>query len=494
MQNLQVLRCVPHLTRKIHIAALPRVPVALNLPRMKLRSFALFALLLSLAPSLLLAAGQLVSGPMLGYRAHREVFIWAETREAKSVTLRYWLAGRPETALELAQADLTPTPAGVQIAHFRPGLLEMGGRYEYTLLIDGQEAPTASPLTFQTQDQWQWRKPPPDFSFLIGSCAYINDEPYDRPGPGYGKTVETFRLAGESGADFMIWLGDNWYWREADYDSISGLWYRPSHDRAIPEMQKLLASMHHYAVWDDHDYGPNDSNWSYEYREEALKIFKAYWGNHTYGESDNPGVYNKFYWGDAAFFLMDNHYHRDAATIDQDKHPEKTQWGRRQLEWLKQSLLQAKELKHYTFKFIATGNQMLQTEARGEPHELYRREREELLAFIREYDITGVVFLTGDVHHTGLYKRQLDAAGPWVYEVTSSPLSSGSWAVEKSEKANDPYVLKETLVGDQNFVTIAVGGQGAERALTVTCTDKQGATRFTHVIKATDLGYQPRTR
>src|SRR5690606_33382736 len=158
-------------------------------------------------------------------------------------------------------------------------------------------------------------------------------------------------------------------------------------------------------------------------------IFKAYWGNHSYGERANPGVYNKFYWGDAAFFLMDNHYHRDAAGLDQDKHPEKTQWGRQQLEWLKQSLLAAKELKHFKFLFIATGHHSLQSEPRGGPHELYRREREELMDFILENELTGVVFLTGDVHHSAMYKRQIGDQGQWVYEITSSPFSSGSWNV-----------------------------------------------------------------
>ncbi len=98
------------------------------------------------------------------------------------------------------------------------------------------------------------------------------------------------------------------------------------------------------------------------------------------------------------------------------------------------------------------------------------------------------------MHHTGIYRRQLAPEGPWVYDITSSPLSSGSWAVESSPKAQDPQVIRETLVGDQNFVTVAVAGQDADRRLTVTCIDKQGATRFTHVIKATDLGYVPKAK
>jgi len=437
-------------------------------------------------------AGNIVSGPMLGYSAHREIFLWIETKDAQKVTLDYWLAGKPETKRTIEKTNLEVTPAGGQISHFRPGLLDPGATYEYTLRLDGVAQQLAAPAVFKTQELWEWRQPPPDFKFITGSCAYINDPPFDRPGESYGKTVRTFELMGDSGADFMVWLGDNWYWREPDYDSLSGLWYRPSHDRAIPQMQKLLGAMHHYAVWDDHDYGPNDSNRTFEYKDEALKIFQAYWGNHTYGERDNPGVYTKFYWGDAAFFLMDNHYHRDAATLNQDLHPEKSQWGRRQLEWLKQSLIAAKELRHFKFMFIATGNQMLQVNTGAESHQEYRREREELLQFIREYDLTGVVFLTGDVHHAALYRRRLDPSGPWVYEITSSPFSSGSWDVEKSAKASDPYLVKDTLVGDQNFVTIAVTGENAARVLTLTCTDKQGATRWTHTVKATELGFVPR--
>jgi len=431
-------------------------------------------------------AGEIISGPMLGYRAHREVFLWLETRNADEVTLTYWPVARPQETHTIVHRGVTPHPAGGQIHHFRPGLLEMGTNYAYRITLDGEEPRLAAPATFSTQTLWEWRQPPPDFTFLVGSCAYINEPIYDRPGEPYGKTTRTFELMGDSGADFMIWSGDNWYWREADYDSLSGLWHRPSHDRGIPQMQKLLGSMHHYATWDDHDFGPNDSNWSYEYKETALDIFKAYWGNHSYGEAANPGVYSKFYWGDAAFFLMDNHYYRDAAGLDQDKHPEKTQWGRQQLEWLKQSLLAAKQLNHFKFLFIATGNQMLQTQMTSESHELYRREREELMDFIVENELTGVVFLTGDVHFSALYEREMPDDRK-IYEVTSSPLSSGSFNVAATSRTEDPQLIDGTLVGDQNFVKIAVSGEGAERQLTVTCIDKQGVERFTRVIKLSEL-------
>lgn len=453
-------------------------------------SRALFALVLAVTSA---SAGQLVWGPMLGYRAHREVFISLEVKGARSVALDYWLAGKPETAQTLTQDHLETHPAGGQVVQFRPRLLEMGANYEYSITVDGEKLTLPYPTTFKTTTLWEWRTRPPDFSFLVGSCLYINDPIYDRPGEPYGKGAETLRLAGDSGADFMVWLGDNWYYREADYSSVSGLWYRAQHTRSTPEMQKLLAAMHHYATWDDHDYGPNDSNWTFEFKDEALKIFQAYWGNPTYGERDNPGVYTKWFWGDAAFILLDDYYYRDDSLLNQDT-TDKRQWGRRQLEWLKQSLLAAKELEHFTFKFVGNGTQVLQTAVSGSSHQEYRREREELLQFIADNDITGVVFLTGDVHHSGIYRRRLGSSGPWVYEITSSPLSAGSWRVEDSNKARDPFVIRETLVGDQNFVKVHVTGAGADRALVVTATDKQGVQRFEYTIKATDLGYVPRRR
>ncbi|MBA3850601.1 MAG: phosphodiesterase, partial [Opitutus sp.] len=381
---------------------------------------------LFLAASVLAHAGQLVSGPMLGHRAHREVFLWTEVKGAESVALDYWIAGQPETKQTIALVDLPATPAGGQIAQFRPGLLEMGATYDYALRIDGEPQTFPFPTQFKTTDQWEWRRPAPDFKFLFGTCAYFNDPPYDRPGEGYGKTMETFRLMGESGADFMIWGGDNWYYREADFSSVSGLWYRAQRDRAHPELRQLFATMHHYATWDDHDYGSNDANKSFEFKGEALDIFKAYWGNPGYGEPDNAGVYTKFFWGDAAFIVMDNRYHRDDTELDQTLRPDKSQYGARQLEWLKQSLLQVKVLLHYRFIFIVTGGQVLTSfGGASETFDYFRRERAEILKFIEEHKIPGVIFLSGDVHFTELARAQLPN-GQAIYELTSSPLTSGT--------------------------------------------------------------------
>ena len=471
--------------------------------RLVLLSFAV----LGIAPTLAFAAASLVSGPMLGYQAHREVLIWLETRDAAEVSLTYQLvpdagdsaapAGSSASSAPVTLTHRAPaaTPVGTQPQKFVLPLLEMGRRYTYSISVDGKPLSFPYPLTFRTTDQWEWRKAPPEFSFLFGSCAYLNDPAYDRPGTPYGKGTEIFRHMADSGADFCLWGGDNLYLREADYSSRSGIWYRYSRDRATPDMQKLWASMHHYATWDDHDYGPDNANASFEFKDVTLEAFKTYWGNPSYGEPDNPGVYGKFTWGDAIFLLMDDRYHRDDTTLDQDKNPRKTAWGERQTTWLKQSLLHAKALRNYRFKFIVTGGQVIQTAiktTRVETHEVYRREREELIGFIRDNNISGVVFLTGDVHHTALYRRPVDDAGArFVYELTSSPLSSGSWAAAESETAKDPCVVPGTVVGTQNYSVVRVTGPKEARALVVRCYDKTNALQWEERIPAAALEPAP---
>jgi len=431
-------------------------------------------------------AGSLVSGPMLGYEARREVFLWIETKDAQKVALDYWLAGKPETKRTLEQASPAATPAGGQISHFRPGLLELGATYEYALSIDGVKQSLPFPALFRTKALWEWRGPPPDFKFIYGSCAYFNEPAYDRPGPGYGKTMETFRLMGESGADFMIWGGDNWYYREADFDSISGLWYRAQLTRALPELRRLFAVMPHYATWDDHDYGSNDSNKSFALKDESLRIFQAYWGNPSYGEAGNPGVYTKFTWGDAAFFLTDNRWYRDDLETTAIKRM-KTQYGARQLDWLKQSLLNAQGEKQTVFKFIVTGGQVI-TDFGGESETFayYQEEREDLLKFIVQHHITGVIFLSGDIHFTELAREKIGET-QWIYELTSSPFSAGVNSIALTERKSDPHRVEGTQVVDQNFCLLSVTGPADDRSVVITCVDKQGVTRFTKTIKASEL-------
>jgi len=472
--------CLPSV-RILHFSALRRM--TFSFPRSCLLPLVGFLLALGKAE----AKGVLVSGPMLGYRAHREALIWLETRNAASISIDYRIVGQPKTALRKTIVQPPETPAGVQPVKFVLPLLEMGQRYEYFLTVDGQSLSFPYPLAFETSQQWEWRTPAPDFSFLFGTCAYQNEAPYDRPGEPYGGSREIFQAMARTSANFMVWGGDNVYLREADYSSESGIWYRYSHDRAVPEIQRLFASMNHYATWDDHDFGSDNSNRSFEFKGSTTAAFKLYWGNATWGEPDNPGIYGKFFWSDAAFVLMDNRTHRDDTNFDQNLRPEKTQYGPRQVDWLKQSLLHLEQLGHYPFKFIVTGGQFLAGfGGSSETHEYFQREREEILRFIADHKIGGVIFLTGDVHFTELARRKIGDRQT-IYELTSSPLTSGPFASSPRIRANDPQRVEGTLVNERNFAQLSVSGHKGSRRLAIRCIDAAGVTRWERSIEESEL-------
>ncbi len=439
-------------------------------------------------PVPLRAAGRLVWGPKLGYLAHREVFLSLGVLDARTVTIDYEVKGRPETAQRITLDRLLDTPSGCAIAQFRVPLLEPGQTYTYTLSLDGRPAARPYPLEFKTKPLWEWRTPPPDFSFLFGSCAYINDPPYDRPGPPYGHDPAIFTHMAAAGADFMIWDGDNLYFREAD-DSVSGLWYRYQHDQATPELQKLFAAMPHYATWDDHDAGPDDTDKTYELRPVALRAFKAYWGNPSYGEPGNPGVYTKFTFSDAAFILLDDRSYRDDDDLDQKLNPGKSQLGPRQLDWLKNSLLyyHHNPATRPAFTFIVIGGQFLNSHAGAETFGDYRAERAAIERFIAEQHLPGIIFLTGDRHFTELEKVARPGTYP-LYDLTSSPFTSGAdTQIRHDPERDNPQRVPGTLVDDQNYCLLAVHGPRNERVLTITCYDHANVRRWSREIRADEL-------
>ncbi|HEX2224901.1 MAG TPA: alkaline phosphatase D family protein [Thermoanaerobaculia bacterium] len=428
-------------------------------------------------------AAWLRSGPMLGPSTMTETTVWLQTRQPVRAQVRFWKQGQPETA-RLSE----PVTAGAErdhIARIPLTGLEFGTRYEYEVYLDGLRVSRPYPLAFQTQPSWLWNANPPvppDFRFAVGSCAYINDPPYDRPGVPYGGEYEIFTSMAKQKPDFMLWLGDNVYLREADWESEAGIRYRYAHDRATPEMQPLLGAAHHYAAWDDHDFGPNDSDRTYGLREASLRVFQDYWLNPTYGTEGTPGTFTRFQWVDVDFFLLDDRYHRSPNRMPEG--PDKRMFGPGQMKWLLESLANSRA----TFKIVVSGNQILNPLVRYEGLGKFPAEQQELLDFIRTARISGVVFLTGDRHHTELIRRA-DLQGLYpLYDFTSSPLTSR--AADIKEEADNPARVPGTWVrGKRNFGVVEVSGPLDDRRLTLRTYDVQGKELWNHAIRASEVSF-----
>lgn len=412
------------------------------------------------------AQPRIISGPMLGPVELRDAKIWVEVSpEVKSVALQYNKSGDKTRKTILYKGALGNE---FNPLSFTVGGLDINSTYEYKLLIDGKL--TSAGGQFTTKDLWQWRKPVPEFSFLTGSCSYFNQPEYDRPGTPYGKDVSIFSAMAKEKAAFMLWLGDAWYTREVDYYSDWGLWYRASHDRAVPALQGFLKSMPQLATWDDHDYGPNDIGKNYILKETSRKVFNSYFCNPSSGEN-GQGIYTMTSWGDADIFITDDRWWRSADampdSVNGKPNPEKKMLGDQQMEWLKNSLL----FSTATFKIITVGSQVLNPVSPFDKWRDFPVEYQELMDFLTQHKINGVVFLTGDRHHSEIIKVDRPGAYP-LYDVTVSPLTSGTHVFGDAEK-NNPYRVFG-LDQKQNYGRFSFTGTRGNRKLTVEFLGIQG--------------------
>ncbi len=428
-------------------------------------------------PSLMAQRSVLQSGPMVGFSAMREVTLWVQTTSEADVAIEYWVAGKEEKTWK-TDTEHTEKKQGY-CTHLLATEVEPGQLYHYRLLINQKAVELPYLLQFRTQPLWQWRTHAPDFSFAIGSCFYVNEPVYDRPGKPYGSNFQVLGHILKKEPQFMLWLGDNTYLREADFDSFTGMQKRYTHTRSVPELQPLLGAMHHYAIWDDHDFGPNNSDASFKLKNYSEQLFKQFWANPNYNPTGAGGVGGSFSWHDVDFFLLDNRYFR---TADTNHSTTRQMLGNAQIEWL----INALSSSQAPFKVLVAGGQMLNPTVDHENYAIFKEEREHLLALLRASKVEGIVFLSGDIHHTELSKMEGENKGDYpFYDLTVSPLTAGP-----TYKSVNALMENGTAVYEHNFGLLSVKGSKENRALHIQIIGADNELKWEKTITAKELQYQ----
>lgn len=425
----------------------------------------------------ILAQNKLKSGPMVGYSEMKEAIIWLQTEKEASVFVEYYNA--EEKANVLRSESYLTKKENAFTCHILLDQLQPGKKYFYSVFIDQKKMDLSYETSFTSKKLWLWRENAPDFSLALGSCNYINEEALDRPGKGYGSNYSIFESINSKNPDIMLWMGDNIYLREADWDTKTGIYHRYSHSRSLKELQPLLAKTQNYAIWDDHDYGPNDADRSFYNKHITQQAFKDFWANKSYGldVNQNEGTFSTFSWADAEFFLLDDRFFKSP---NNRKTGEKTILGKQQLEWLIDALSSSKA----TFKIIAIGGQILNSVAKFENYECYKDEKNYLLEEIKSNNVKGVVFLSGDRHFTELSKIAVSATQN-IYDWTVSPLTSGISSSYK-EEANSNRVEGSSFA-ENCFGIISFSGSKDKRQMKLTLFNKEGKELWNKVISQKEL-------
>ena len=337
----------------------------------------------------------LALGPLLGHVSSTNARIWLQASAPALVSV---VVGEEE---DLSDRVGFKAPKLAADSFFSTQIvlrdLEPATRYYYAVLIDGAVA-TPKPFPSFTTAPSVGTNGHQRFAFV--SCVGYS---------GFDSAATWADLATRTNFDLLLMLGDNHYGNvtePAKHFDWLGV------QRRLPGYADISRRVPQYAIWDNHDYGPDPTDKRQPNKADSLRAFQMLWPNPGFGEKDNPGVYFKFSRGDLDFFMTDDRYYRDPNNAPEDGH--KSYLGEKQLAWLKRELLASKA----KIKVLGSGGEW-QTHSQAASWASFLRERDDLFKFIDENKITGVLLLSGDRHFTAAYQ----AAGKFI-EVTTGPLGS----------------------------------------------------------------------
>jgi alkaline phosphatase D len=263
--------------------------------------------------------------------------------------------------------------------------------------------------------------------------------------------------------NFFLHLGDTIY---ADIGGrairLPDFWRKYQRNREDVPSQKLFASTSTYVIWDDHEV-TNDYDAGEPLMPVGRKAFLDYWPIQRNPQDPNR-LYRAFRWGKALeLFIVDSRQHRDRAR--------RTMLGEQQKRWLFEGLASSTAI----FKFIATSVPFY---GHGrDKWDGFPEERDELLRWIADRKIRGVVFLAADVHYAAVSR----IPGPLkLKEVIAGPIGSPMNVI------TDGYAPRFEFFSNTNFnyAMITVDPKGTKPHAVVEHLDETGTTLYKTRIDA----------
>ena len=225
---------------------------------------------------------------------------------------------------------------------------------------------------------------PTSFRFALGSCAKDTDSP-------------VFTAALRQGVRFFLHAGDFHY---ADIVENREELFRRAYNRhlAAPRLRSMLVNVPLIYQWDDHDYGPNDSNRTSPSRAASYQNYRHMVPHYSMPVSDAESAEfggptdQAFTVGRVRFILSDLRSRRD---------PEKRRMmSEAQDAWLRAELRSAKG--KYPLIFWVSSVPWNGPVGEQDRWQGYAAHREEIANFIKAEGIRGVCVLAGDAHMTAI--------------------------------------------------------------------------------------------
>lgn len=273
-----------------------------------------------------------------------------------------------------------PAGAGEGVLSFDVRRLRPGREYHYALEIDGVLDRTRAGRLRTVPARAA------DFTVAIGGCARV------------GSNGAVFDAIRATDPDLYLILGDMYY---ADIETGDPDQFRDMYDRTLTRdaQQALLLSTRIAYIWDDHDYGPNDSGASSPTREAARAVYREYVPHGPLAGGATTGPVNQaFTLGRVRFVLMDLRSERSDAAAPDDAR--KSMLGTSQRAWLEAEMLRARD-RGQVVALVSSVPWIDPAAPGADDWAGYSTERAALSRFVAREGIMAVM-LAGDAHMVAL--------------------------------------------------------------------------------------------
>ena len=352
-------------------------------------------------------------GPWAGAVTPNSAWVKAKLSKAGSVA-RLVLSRNENLSQPIFTAPSLAVTNHGKVVQFPLSGLQADTPYHYALEVDGK---------LELEKRGSFRTFPAgaaSFTFAYGSCAKT------------GSTNAVFDVIRQNHPLFFMNIGDFHYQNIGRNDPRK---FRRAYDRVLGSSTQgaLYRSTAFAYIWDDHDFGGDNSNRKASSHEAARLTYEEYVPHYPLacGDGDVP-IYQSFSVGRAKFILTDLRSERDEPKKKDDA--DKTMMGVKQKAWFKQQLLEANGkyplifwvssvpwigtagtnyypigtnksgfIHHTNINYAAVKPPRRSREAPkypfGEDHwSVFSTERREIADFIKTNHIKSVAILHGDAH------------------------------------------------------------------------------------------------
>jgi alkaline phosphatase D len=255
--------------------------------------------------------------------------------------------------------------------------------------------------------------------------------------------------------DFFLHLGDTIYAdRNGAAVTLPQFWAKYRANRDDPDTQSLHSTTSVYVTWDDHEVADNYLP-GHPLAGIGHKAFLDYWPIRR-DSREAQRIYRSFRWGKALeLFILDTRQYRDPARG--------TMLGSAQKTWLMEGLASSTAI----FKFVATSVTM--DGGGSDRWDGYRKERAEILHHIKSKKISGVIFLSADLHYAAITRIR---NGGGLIDITAGPLAAPLNRITDGTAGRFEFFLAENF----NFAKITVDPRAAPEHALVEFIDQDNQT------------------